>query len=167
MTTTWRRKKRPTDGDSPITVGGGGGRRARNFNPDEVRIDLDRNHYDQDGDLWSNPKLELASLKVNNKDVTVSTKTGIVITYRRGVFPGNTIRINEGVMGVRFFQDHLPYDPDPTQLQHHGKAEITGLKVGVNDIDVTPKMTIEAHTRFKRRSPKGNRKRAKSTGRRK
>ena len=169
MATKKRAKRRRVPGDSPITVGGGGGKRARDYDPGEGRIKFDRNDYAEDGDVWSNSALELESVTLNKEQIPgVSKRTGIVITYRRGVFPDNIIRINEGRMGVRFFQDHFPYDPDQNQQQHHGRAEITGFRVGVKDIELKPgKVEIVAHTKFKRRSAKPNKKRPKSTARRK
>lgn len=153
MATKTRKVKKPRT-DSPITVGGGGGKRlGKKDDPTQTRIKFNRNAYVRDGDVWKNAGLELASLELNGQpipNVTVTAKTRVQIGYRRGLFD-HTIVINEGPMGVRFYEDHFPYDPDMSQQQHHGRAEITELKIGNRYIPLPARVRIDAHTRAKQR----------------
>ena len=159
------RHKRKKDGDSPITVGGGGGKRSKNIDPDEIRIKFDHNKYSQDGDFWSNSDLQLDSVTVNKKNIPVTKASGIVITYDRGVQHDNIIRINEGRMSVRFFQDHFPHDV--SQLQHHGRGAITKIKIGAQEIDPLPtEITIVAHSVLKKRTNRAKKNSRRSASRR-
>lgn len=144
------RAKRPRPpGDSPINIGGGGGRRLRARNvPPFVEIDFDLNAYVRNGDVWRCPGLELAYVTLNGTRIpNVTSSSWFEIKYQRGLFI-DTIRVNENRrMGVRFYTDHLPYDPN--DMKFRGRANIISFMRGTNPINLPNGLIrIEFHTQF-------------------
>jgi hypothetical protein len=161
-------KKKPTDGDSPIKVGGGGGKRPKGrLTPVGVEMDFDHGKYAHGAsgnDTYENPTLILLSLEiiVNNvpTPVPVNENSKIEIKYRRPLSIGPKITINgkPDRFGVKFNEGHLPIDFQDF-LHKCATCRIDTLKVDGADVPLlaTRPLYIVAHTKLK--PPKKKKKR--------
>jgi hypothetical protein len=146
------KKKERFEGDTPITVGGGGGTRARKRFAPFGDIMFKHDDYILDGDTYGNPLVELISVQVRSTNYAVSANTRVDIQYTRGVTTDNHIIINkDGNMGVTFVQNQFPYDV--LNKKHHGDVEITRLMIGGTEkpLPTNGYFEIKAHTRLKNR----------------
>jgi hypothetical protein len=155
-TKTVEAKPRKFEGDTPITVGGGGGTRARRpLTSPFGDIMFKHDDYILDGDTYGNPLIELTSVQIRSTNYAVSANTRVDIQYTRGVTSDNHIIINkDGNMGVTFVQNYFPYDV--MNKKHHGDVEITRLMIGATEkpLPANGYFEIKAHTRLKNRRRK-------------
>src|SRR5438876_7302972 len=112
-------KKKPTDGDSPIKVGGGGGKRPKVPPPVGIEMEFDHGKYGhgQSGnDTYENPTLSLDRLEIIVNDVpspvplTGNRKIEIKYTRPLSISPKITINGKPARFGVKFNEGHLPID---------------------------------------------------------
>jgi hypothetical protein len=161
------KRKKPTDGDSPIKVGGGGGKKPKVPPPVGIEMEFDHGrfaHGASGNDTYENPTLSLDSLEiiVNNvaTPVTVNEGSKIEIKYRKFPSIGPKITINDKPdrFGVKFNEGHLPIDFQDF-LHKCPDCRIEALKVDGSDVSLpaTRPLYIVAHTKFK--PPKRQKKR--------
>ncbi|HEV8587839.1 MAG TPA: hypothetical protein VGQ72_03110 [Pyrinomonadaceae bacterium] len=155
------KKKRKSDGDSPINVGGGGGKRARNLTPPSSEIYFEHNDYILEGDTYDkNELLELFKVSVGRPNHWTNYPAGpnsrVEIDYLLSTVTKRIIINEGGNMGVTFPQGDFPYDVGDKKHKSD-RAEITRLWVnGVErPLPTNGHFEIVAHTRFKPKTKRG------------
>jgi hypothetical protein len=132
------KRKRPR-GDSPINIGGGGGKRKL---PPYVTLEFDHNDYapdPDDTDNFLNEDAVLASLKLNNVSVgTITRNSTIVIDYKKGGSTGQII-LTGIPLGIRFNGKKLRY--------HLKKHRGDGWQLKTLTIDNDPSINLAAGDR--------------------
>jgi hypothetical protein len=146
-------RKRRLEGDSPIIVGGGGGKRKHGrrlmSNPGDITFKHD--DYLLDGDTYKSPIRQLLKVQVRSTNYPAGPNVRVEIEYRLGATTDKITINKDGEMGVTFNQNHFPYDfPNG---KHHGDIEITKLTVGGTNITLPDSGNFEiiAHTKLKAR----------------
>jgi hypothetical protein len=151
-TTSGQTRKRKFDGDTPITVGGGGGTRSRKREIlPYVEVYFDHDSYILEGDTYdNNPLVELDYVTVGPHRYGANANSRVEIEYKRNLLNHQIVINGGGKMGVTFIQTHLPYNVAIKKHRSDG-PELVSLKIGPQEIPLpsTGRVEIVAHTKLK------------------
>jgi hypothetical protein len=160
-TTAKATKKKRKRGDSPITVGGGGGHKTRNKDTRNVDIAFDHNDLVAEGSKTYQMKGEvLRGLHVDGLPKTVNASSTVTITCRNpSSGKDSRVVIYGDPYGVSFNPDDYPYD-FATKKHTSSKSPKPRIIVDV-DIDGTSVEpleefpTVKAHNIAVKRGKRG------------
>lgn len=153
-------------GDSPITVGGGGGRKVKGRRaPFFTFVTFTHSVYVPDPEDQANfthPTLKLDPTKVlingappvtaSNPPtpVPVTADSEIIIRYKKSGAIKPRIVINGGQFGVSFKAVHLPFDYATNDTHRNTALELKGAKIDGTEVRLNTAAgsdnTIEVHT---------------------
>jgi hypothetical protein len=135
-----RRRRHIVPGDSPITVGGGAGKRPKP--PPYVDLQFDQNIYDHDvkhPDNWVSENLRLVSVEMGASSYPAVNQ--VVFRYQGG---GGKITCTGMPVVVTFKNGDLPYH---NGHHHHDGFELKDFKID-NGPPIQPTADVVVHTTY-------------------
>lgn len=136
--------------DSPITVGGGGGRKTKRTVDPPIYIHFDGDDYPSARGEYGSEILALDYVTLNGRRVgQVDETTKVEIKYQK-TFVHNITVNKDGRMGVKFSGRHFRLDH--ATERHNGRGQVKSFKVGLEKIPLpnADEFVIMCHTKLKK-----------------